>query len=141
MRGMLRYALPARVRRRWTDIGRLVPNAFVHAYFCVSTVAVLLARRQLQWIGHVLRMDVHRVPRILLDGRRAALGCGCRGETLLGIYGRPGVYQELLAEHLTERVRREIFKAPRERRVEVLAADRERWRRFVRGVGVDDGCS
>ena len=63
----------------------------------------------MQWLGHVLRMDVHRVPRILLDGRHAPVGpgagCGCWGETLTGMYyGRPGVCQRLVAEHLTERV-------------------------------------
>ena len=147
---MLRAALPRAERRRWAELKRRAPRWLIYEFFPVPTVATQLARAQLHWLGHVLRMAPERMPRMLLDGRRAAIGPGpgkgCSYPSLMGVYGRPGEYQELVNRFLlgatvpwpaawpAPTARREIFKMPRERDVAVLAADKEKWHEFIRSV-------
>ena len=55
----------------------------------------------------------------------------------MGVYGRLGVYQELVDRFLLGRAataRREIFDMPRERDVAVLAKDKNKWQQFIRSV-------
>ena len=134
VRGCLRAATPARVRRRY-DYGR-VPGEVLHRTFHLSSVATLLDRRQLRWLGHVARMDSLRLPLIILSARRmaeAGSGQGCGGASLLGARGGRGVYQQLLARHLDSRARRLCFDGSRCGWME-LAQMREAWRRLVRSA-------
>ena len=151
-RGMLRAALPRAERRRWAMLERRAPREVLYEFFPVPTVATLLARAQLHWLGHVLRMAPTRMPRILLDGRRAAVGPGpgegCDYPSLMGVYGRVGVYQALVNRFLLgtttpwpaawprPTARREIFEQPRERDITVFAADKELWHKFIKSVNV-----
>ena len=139
--GMLRAALPRAERRRWAARQQRAPREVLYRLFPVPTVATQLARAQLHWLGHVLRMAPERMPRMLLDGRRAAIGPGagkgCSYPSLMGVYGRLGVYQELVDRFLLGRAataRREIFDMPRERDVAVLAKDKNKWQQFIRSV-------
>ena len=138
LRRCLRSALPPREHRRFRAKGELAGPVFLHNYFRVPTVATLLARAQLRWLGHVLRMDESRVPRVLLDARRVATGPGagkgCHGETLMGVYGNEGVYQHLVNRHLTSAARTACFRGTRERSLAVLAADKAAWKKFVNSV-------
>ena len=58
---------------------------------------------------------------------------GCRGASLLGVFGGAGVYNELVATHLTHMARRTHFKGERGQWF-VLAQDRGKWRAFVNSV-------
>ena len=133
MRGFLRMALPLRLRRQheWR-----FPNAQLLAYFRVPSVATFLARRQLRWLGHLSRLDTSRVPHMMMSARRVAtgVGCrGCRGPSLLGVYGQQGTYSALIAQHLTSAARREFFDGSRAP-WDSLANARSQWRDFIASV-------
>ena len=129
-RGMLRSALPARLRRRlWDD---RVSNRALLRYFKVPSVATLLLRRQLRWLGHLARMPEGRVHAMLLSGRRVLPGGGargCRAPTLLGVFGVNGTYIENIRKHV-ESPAGQAFFGSRERWY-VLAANRMKWKEFV----------
>ena len=134
VRHMLRGALPRSLRR--PDGVRLLSNAALHAHFGVASVAVLLHRKQLTWLGHVARMDEARLPRRMLGALREAAGVRGPGhcESLLGVCGRSGSLGRLLRQRLTREARREFFGASVLTPWFELAADRGAWRRFVRSV-------
>ena len=62
-----------------------------------------------------------------------ALARGCRGPSLLGVFGQRGTYITVLSTHLTSAARREFFDGSREQWF-VLAAARFKWRAFVASI-------
>ena len=54
---------------RWQD---RVPNVEVLSRADIPSVHALLGKRRLRWLGHVHRMDKHRIPRQILYGELAA---------------------------------------------------------------------
>jgi len=135
MHGMLRQMLPPRLRRPGDDF-KLISNRRLIAYFRVPTVGALLAQKQTRWLGHVARMDETRLPRLLLGARRTVAGArgrGCRGESLLGIYGKTGTLLQRAQAAETTSARAEFFGRTRGPWY-VLAQRRSAWRRFARTV-------
>ena len=136
-RGMLRSALPARLRRYRPGRQRM-GSVQLLAYFGVKNVATLLARRQLRYLGHLARMPEDRLQRRLLrcwrvmggkaHGGRG--GAGCKGASLLGIFGQEGAYTNVIRTYLTSNIKRDIFDSSRESWF-VLAQSRTRWRKFI----------
>ena len=75
-RGMLRQSLPGRLRRRhWEE---RMSNTELLRFFRLPTVATLLARQQLRWLGHLARLEESRVSHMLMSGRRVLPGVGAR---------------------------------------------------------------
>ena len=91
-RGCMRAALPARRRER-------ISNAALYKTMRCASVATLLARRQLRTLGHLARLEETRVPAMMASmgridpGRGAA---GCRGMSLLGVFGGKGALMVVL---------------------------------------------
>ena len=76
----------------------------------------------------------------MLSGRPVFLGhgaAGCRGASLLGVFGSKGVYSELILTYLTREVRCEHFDdVVGNISWFVLAQDRNKWHAFISGVEV-----
>ena len=105
-----------------------------------ATVATLLARRQLRWLGHLARADETRVPAMMAGMSRLEPGrgaAGCRGASLLGVFGGKGALTDVLERALTREAREEWFGEARELRARdraswfVLAAKKNLWRRAL----------
>ncbi len=137
---MLRSALPPselhRFRRQHPDEPyKKYPSENLRRFFGVPTVDTLLARRQLRWLGHVMRMGDERVPRMLYSSLPAKGGRGVAGRPLPTLVGREGVYAKLIQAHFTRDVRRKFFSGSRDD-WRTLAHEREQWRNFVASVVV-----
>ena len=133
-RTCLRKALPRRRMTHW------ISNARLLALFKLPSVATMVARKQLRWIGHLARMDDQRLPAIMTSASLAqvAQGVGIQGRgkpSLLGVSGPIGVYTSLISNNLDARRRREVFGGSRAPWHE-LAAERSQWKDFVRSVFV-----
>ena len=92
VRACLRQALP---RYERTD-PRYVRNRHLLAVFDMPSVETLVLRRQAMLLGHLARMDPERLQLQMLAGRRIEPGQGaggCRGPSLMGVFGPAGVYQ------------------------------------------------
>ena len=63
----------------------------------VDSMALLVARRQLRWLGHLGRMDESRIAKQMLYSTMARCGRRRRGRPLTGICDR---YQAVVQEHL-----------------------------------------
>ena len=63
----------------------------------------------------------------LLPGRGAA---GCRGPSLLGVFGQQGTYITAIHKHFTSEAKKEIFGDGRVQWF-VAAQSRTKWRKFV----------
>ena len=100
----------------------------------------LIVRRQIVFVGHLARMDEGRLQLQMLAGRRVMPGmgaAGCRGPSLMGVFGPVGVYRQLLDRYLnTREARREFFGGRRGLWWE-LAQQREEWGRFGRSITSD----
>ena len=82
------------------------------------------------------RLDDERLPYIMLGARRSEGGSGsrgCHGESLMGVYGRRGVFSNLIGAHLTSEARRKYFEGSRGSWME-LAESRKQWKNFVASV-------
>ena len=110
----------------------MISNDKLMEYWRVPTVATLLDRGQLRWLGHVARMPEERAQRQLLGGRRLLKGVGIQGRSEASLMG--GRLDLLLKKHLTAEAKREFFNGARGGDWMVLAGDREGWRRFVGSV-------
>ena len=135
---MLRSALPVRLRR-WRPGHQRMSSDKLMAYFGVNNVATLLARRQLRYLGHLARMPEDRVQRRLLSCWRVMPGrgaAGCRGASLLGVFGPTGAYNNAIRTHLTNNKKKEIFDAKSKESWIVLAQSRGRWCKFIGTVFV-----
>ena len=134
-RGMLRAALPVRMRRR-RGVEDAMSNAQLRRFYGLPKVGTLLERMQVRWLGHLAREPGERLTVQLLTAQRRELGrgaAGCRRPTLLGSYGTDGVYPTLLGTHLTSAARREFFDGSRAE-WHVLAHNKVKWRSFVRSI-------
>ena len=134
----MRAALPARRRER-------ISNAALNRTMRCASVATLLARRQLRWLGHLAREDESRVPVMMASMGRIEPGrgaAGCRGASLLGVFGGKGALTMVLDRALTREARQNYFGeglALRQRDRApwfVLAAKKKKWRKFVNTVVV-----
>ena len=132
-RGCMRAALPARRRER-------ISNVKLYSTMRCTSVATLLARRQMRWLGHLARLDESRVPTRMVSMGRLETGrgaAGCRGASLLGVFGGKGALTGVLERALTREARQEWFGEALARRSRdramwfVLAAKKKRWRCFV----------
>jgi hypothetical protein len=97
----MRAALPARRRER-------ISNAALYGTMRCATVATLLARGQLRWLGHHARADETRVPAMMAGMSRLEPGRGaacCRGASLLGVFGGKGALTDVLERALTREAR------------------------------------
>lgn len=114
-------------------------NDHLLAYFGVKNVATLLARRQLRFLGHLARMPEQRVQRQLLRSWRLKPGCGaagCRGPSLLGVFGQAGTYAGRVRTHLTGRIKVKYFEAKSTTSWIALAQRKAGWRKFISTVYV-----
>ena len=128
----LRSGLPARLQKR--DIH--ISGVDLRRRFGIAAVATLLVRRQLRWLGHLARMDETRIPARMTSAGRGEAGMGargCRGESLLGVFGGTGMYNKLVQRHLTWSARHTHFDGARGQWW-VLAQNRDGWKAFVGSV-------
>ena len=100
----------------------------------VPPVAVVLGRRQLRFLGHIGRCDLHArlVANMLAAGRRGGSAGG--GRKSLRLAGQRGVYRKLLDSTLTMEARRKHFPDhvnPRDWQWYKLVGFKEAWKRFV----------
>ena len=100
----------------------------------VPPVAVVLGRRQLRFLGHIGRCDLHArlVANMLAAGRRG--GVAGAGRRSLRLAGQRGVYRKLLDSTLTRAARKKHFPDhvnPREFQWYTLVGFKEAWKRFV----------
>lgn len=102
---------------KWED---KVSNTEILAKTSCSSIEALVRKRQLQWAGHVIRMDSARLPKAVFYGELK------EGRRQLGKPRKR--YKDSLAETLTKcHIRKDTF--------ERTATDRPQWRRSV-GHGI-----
>ena len=134
-RGMLRAALPVRMRRR-RGAADAMSNVQLRRFYGLPKVGTMLARMQMRWLGHLARAPEGRLTVQLLTAQRRELGrgaAGCRRATLLGSHGTDGVYPTLLATHLTSAAKREFFGGSRAE-WHALAQTKQSWAKFVNSI-------
>ena len=80
--------------------------------FRVPTVATLLARAQLRWLGHLARAGEGRIAQRLpgaVREEKGRKGKGNRGVSLMCVSGQKGILLGVLEAHLTKEAVRRPF--------------------------------
>ena len=111
-------------------------NRHLLAVFDMPSVETLVLRRQAMLLGHLARMDPERLQLQMLAGRRIEPGQGaggCRGPSLMGVFGPAGVYQGIRDRCQTWEARRTHFRGRRGDWWELAQRPRE-WRSFVESI-------